>query len=63
MNEQYPCPFEDNRCLCKDCADNAAFEDCKHGYCINCFECEKAQKKVHDVYLCTGYSKREEGQK
>lgn len=58
MIELKPCPFGNERCLCQDCADNAAYEGCNHGYCLHCFECEQAGKAVHDVYLCTGHNRR-----
>ena len=54
MNENKPCPFGNERCLCADCTDNAAYDDCKRGYCLECLECIEAGKQVHDVYLCTG---------
>ena len=49
------CVYNNTTCKCANCACNAAHEGCNHGYCINCFECEKEQKSVHNVYLCTGY--------
>lgn len=61
MNELKPCLFGETRCLCKDCESNAALEGCKSGFCIDCFECEQAGEKVHDVFLCTGYRKKDAG--
>ena len=58
MADLKPCLFGETRCLCKDCRKNAAFPDCKRGYCIDCFECDQAGKQVHDVFICTGYEKR-----
>lgn len=58
MNENKPCPFGNERCLCADCTDNAAYDDCKRGYCLECLECIEAGKQVHDVYLCTGHTER-----
>ena len=54
------CEYGNQRCLCQDCKSNAKFDDCKSGFCINCFECEDAGKMVHDMFLCTGYKKRED---
>ena len=51
------CKFGNDRCLCQFCVDNAAYPECKKGYCIYCFECEEAGKSVHDVFLCTGYER------
>lgn len=53
------CEYGIKTCLCHDCARNAAWDGCQNGYCIDCFECEKAGKSVHNVYLCTGYEERE----
>ena len=58
MNENKPCPFGNERCLCADCTDNAAYDDCKRGYCLECLECIEAGKQVHDVHLCTGHTER-----
>ena len=51
------CKYGNVRCLCQSCIDNAAYPECKKGYCIHCFECEEAGKSVHDVFLCTGYER------
>lgn len=58
ISELSPCLFGDTRCLCKDCTRNAAYKDCKRGYCIDCFECEEAGEQVHDIFLCTAYEHR-----
>lgn len=50
------CPFSNERCLYQDCTDNVMYDGCVRGYCINCYECETANKAVHDVYLCTGHN-------
>ena len=65
MEAARKCPVGNKRCLCADCVQNAAYEDCEKGYCIHCFECEDARRQVHDVYLCTGHEARPEteGQK
>ena len=49
------CPYGNECCLCADCTDNAKYD----GYCIHCYECEDAQKAVHDVYFCTGHRRIE----
>lgn len=49
------CKFGNRRCLCQSCERNAAFDGCESGYCIECFECERECKAVHDIYLCTAY--------
>lgn len=33
------CPFAVPTCKCYDCACNASYDECNHGYCITCFEC------------------------
>lgn len=38
------CPYRNECCLCANCTDNAKYDDCVSGYCINCYECEEAQK-------------------
>ena len=42
---------------CYDCACNASYDECNHGYCITCFECLNESKAVHNIYLCTGYER------
>lgn len=44
-------------CKCYDCACNASYDECNHGYCITCFECLNESKAVHNIYLCTGYER------
>ena len=46
------CPYGNERCLCANCTDNAKYDGCEKGYCIHCYECEDAQKAIHDVYFC-----------
>ena len=58
MEAARKCAVGNRRCLCADCIQNAAYEDCERGYCINCLECEDARRQVHDVYLCTGHEAR-----
>lgn len=58
MSELKPCLFGNERCLCKTCKSNAFYPDCNSGYCIECFECEKAGKAVHDIFICTGHKER-----
>lgn len=58
MKEYTPCPFGNTRCLCRDCIDNGAYDDCKSGFCISCDECDHFGKQMHDVYLCTGHESR-----
>ena len=53
------CPYGNERCLCADCTDNAKYDSCKKGYCIHCYECEDAQKSIHDIYFCTGHRRIE----
>lgn len=48
------CKYGNARCLCQNCKQNAAYERCTQGYCIDCFECEKAGAAVHDVWMCSG---------
>ena len=60
MSDLKPCFYDNARCLCQDCKFNAVFDDCKKGFCINCFECEEKGKPVHDVYICTGHERRTE---
>lgn len=50
------CPYRNECCLCANCTDNAKYDDCVSGYCINCYECEEAQKVVYNIYICTGYN-------
>lgn len=42
------CPFGNKRCLCQWC-----IERCNNG--LDCWECEKAEKQKHDIYMCTGF--------
>ena len=51
------CPFDVPTCKCYDCACNASYDECNHGYCITCFECLNESKAVHNIYLCTGYER------
>lgn len=51
------CPFAVPTCKCYDCACNASYDECNHGYCITCFECLNKSKAVHNIYLCTGYER------
>lgn len=51
------CPFAVPTCKCYDCACNASYDECNHGYCITCFECLNESKAVHNIYLCTGYER------
>lgn len=60
ITEDAACPYGNRRCLCQDCTDNSAWKGCKSGYCIDCFECERAGEAIHDVYLCTGHTPRKE---
>lgn len=46
------CPFAVPTCKCYDCACNASYDECNHGYCITCFECLNESKAVHNIYLC-----------
>ena len=48
------CKYGNARCLCQNCKQNAAYERCTQGYCIDCFECEEAGAAVHDVWMCSG---------
>lgn len=55
------CPFGEVRCLCRTCIHVAAYENCKSGFCIECFDCMREPvEKRHDVYVCTGYEEMEE---
>ena len=45
------CPFDVPTCKCYDCASNASYDECNHGYCITCFECLNESKAVHNIYL------------
>lgn len=54
------CPYNIKSCKCGDRTQSAAFDGCEGGYCIGCFECERAGEAVHNVYVCTGYEKRTE---
>lgn len=53
------CKYGNQRCLCQDCTSNAAYEGCKSGYCILCYECEDKGEAVHDVWLCTAHEQIE----
>lgn len=55
------CPYDVKTCLCQACRKNARWPGCQFGYCIECFECEKAGAAVHNVYACTGHEPREDG--
>lgn len=60
MEELKPCPFGNERCLCRYCLSNAMYDDCEKGYCVNCIECEDARDQKHDVYLCIVHESRME---
>lgn len=51
------CPFDVPTCKCYDCASNASYDECNHGYCITCFDCLNESKAVHNIYFCTGYER------
>lgn len=57
MNE---CPYKIQTCRCIDCASNAAYVECDHGYCICCFECLDKGVAVHNVWACSGYEKKKD---
>lgn len=48
QNEIRPCPYDNYNCMCQFCDDK-----CNNG--LNCFECKREGKAVHDIYLCTGF--------
>ena len=54
------CPYGVETCLCCKCQMNAAYEECRKGYCNECFDCEDAEMAVHNVYLCSGFLARED---
>lgn len=55
------CPYEVKTCKCQTCRKSASWPGCKSGYCIDCFECEEAGEAIHNIYVCTGYEPREDG--
>ena len=42
------CPVGNTNCVCQYCEDK-----CNSG--LNCYECQREKKAMHDVYLCTGF--------
>lgn len=51
------CPYSVNTCLCQSCAKSMIFSDGKCG--VDCFECLHNEKSMHNIYLCTGYERRD----
>ena len=54
------CPFAVPTCKCYDCACNASYDECNHGYCITCFECLNESKAVPVSYTHLDVYKRQE---